>query len=429
MPTTPFAGRRFELPYTVMKELTNSLQTQGSNAFIITDDQNLCPKLYAIATFDAPRAREWIDIANSRYVSIFDIFLSNVSRESSLFVESTPKPTEYGSSFDPDILASQNESAQTTIIPSHQSTPSQTLAPAAQAIDPNQSLTASSQPIQIYKRRRTGALGKARDRTKPPLVKGPTKSTALIDEADMEEDAAIEADRIARLYRERRLEGIDLQMHENAMAIGHGDTILNWKEITSKTLGVLALQSAKDLVETRDTMANLQLAYERVRISNISGHVWQASRRIGLANLHEAYTCALDALHYTPPSHGQSAVSQKKRELFAKICPSVVDTNDYEQEYRRFNRHLQKAAVWFSIRERLGPGTICLFPYSQISDTWVTETLTKGKLRVWLRLIEMENPECITDGESLWPNIQQSLGTARAGARQSLLQASVIIHE
>ncbi|ELR07737.1 hypothetical protein GMDG_08534 [Pseudogymnoascus destructans 20631-21] len=86
---------------------------------------------------------------------------------------------------------------------------------------------------------------------------------------------------------------------------------------------------------------------------------------------------------------GKSASSEKKKELFARSMVHIPDAGRREREYLRFSKHLQQVATWFLVRDKLGPGAVCLF-LGQISDTWVTRTLTWQDLNVWLRLVRNE---------------------------------------
>lgn len=233
----------------------------------------------------------------------------------------------------------------------------------------------------------------------------------MVDDSDIEAEDAEEAYRIARLYAQRKLEGLDLQMHEKAMAIGQASTVSTWAGISTQSSGLSSLQLYSKGSSQATAVENLQLQYKRVQVSDVYGQFWQAAKRICLARFYQAYTYALDTMAYTPPGQGQSSASQKKRELFKRMCATqAADATLREREFLTFDKHLRQAAVWFTLQEALGPGTICLFPEGQITDTWVTNTLSKRDLNVWVRLIRLENPDCIRDGEGLWPVIQQSMG-------------------
>ncbi|OAF54542.1 hypothetical protein VC83_09197 [Pseudogymnoascus destructans] len=97
----------------------------------------------------------------------------------------------------------------------------------------------------------------------------------------------------------------------------------------------------------------------------------------------------MESLQYAPSTQGKSASSEKKKELFARSMVHIPDAGRREREYLRFSKHLQQVATWFLVRDKLGPGAVCLF-LGQISDTWVTRTLTWQDLNVWLRLVRNE---------------------------------------
>jgi hypothetical protein len=188
-----------------------------------------------------------------------------------------------------------------------------------------------------------------------------------------------------------------------ARAVGHGSTKLHtasfiraWRESGSPCAIVPALEPIRgDSPDHRFLRAWQSVTFCEGQMAAV--HIQYRWAMALLARHYEdkvADLARLDPSLAGRPSQlatpGGRLETLAKRQLFQAAYPNACTT-----DYDYFRKRLQRAMRWYNATRRLGWGILCLFPFRDVSNTWVEQTLRVSEWDLWLRLVEKVNPDVL----------------------------------
>lgn len=140
-------------------------------------------------------------------------------------------------------------------------------------------------------------------------------------------------------------------------------------------------------------------AYETTEVNAIVALIQPTFHRTTLADLYAYYLKAAAEIEASQGDRGNLTRRDARLELFQACYPTVdwIDKpwthRDAKAMWNHFDYHIRMAKVMHSLRAQRGVGFFGLLP-TRVTNKYLTQTLTAGRLALWLGLVTRFNVRC-----------------------------------